>query len=97
MEYLVAGHKYSFSYSELKEDYERFRAMRDEEFLKQAINALHFACFVCFVKEVPSYICLSDVGVIHQLIHLINPSTRETALGELREIREMFNLWCALS
>jgi hypothetical protein len=97
LQYLVGDGQYGFSYTELKENYERFKAMRDEEFLASLEHALHFAVFVCYIKEIPAYVCLSDIGVVHQLVHLIVSDTREYALRELSKIRETFNLTCALA
>ncbi len=33
----------------------------------------------------------------HQLLYLLDPECKEGALGELDEIRELFNLVCALA
>lgn len=97
MDYLVDGKQYSLSYSELKDHYITFKDMSDEEFLDNIPDILHFACIVCFLKEVPTYICLSDKGIIHELTHLLCEGTREETLNEIQEVRETFNLWCALA
>jgi hypothetical protein len=87
MDYLVNGHKYKLSYRQLKEHYNQFCDMTDEEFLKNLPGAAHLACIICFIKEIPTSSCLNDEGIIHQLIHLIDiPSTKK----ELPEIREEF-------
>ena len=84
MTYLVGDRKFSYSYSELQDRYVEFIAMDDDEFMKNVIDALHFACFVCFIKEISTEACLSDCGIVHELVHLIAEGT-ETPLTEIRE------------
>lgn len=91
----VDSRKFTLSYPDLREDYLRYTMMQDDEFLANVVDILHFACVVCYLKEVPSYIALSDIGVIHELVHLLpNSSGTTTSLGE---IRDQFNLWCCLA
>lgn len=97
MEYLVGGKRYGFSYAELKADFERFRGLGDEEFLENLTEILHFAVFVCYLKEIPREATLSDEGIIHQLVHLMIKETRPQALAQIRAIRAQFNTLCALS
>lgn len=91
MEYEIEGSRYAFSYAALKEDYWRFRGLGDVEFIEELHAVLHFCCVVGFLKELPASCVLSDKGVIHQLVHLLEPSTKEIAFHELPEIRERFN------
>lgn len=88
MEYIVDGRKFVLSYTDLREDYYRFTSMTDEEFMKNIPVALHFACVVCFLKEVPTYVALSDKGIIHELVHLLHIPDGNTTT--LREIRDLF-------
>lgn len=88
MEYLVDEKRYLLSYSELREEYVRHIEMTDEEFMKNLPSALHLACVICFLKETPSYIVLSDKGVIHQLAHLLHLG--DTPLDPLYEVRALF-------
>jgi bacterioferritin (cytochrome b1) len=88
MEYLLANKRYVLHYQELRGQYIEICEMSDEEFLANLPKALHLACIICFVKEIPSYECLSDIGIIHQLTHLID--IQKTVIGELKEIRELF-------
>lgn len=97
MEYIVDNSKYSYSYQKLREDYIRFRRMNDEEFLSHLLEILHFAVFVCYLKEIPTNAALCDKGVIHQLVHLLNEDTKEDALYELSSIRDTFNTICELA
>lgn len=89
-----SGGTYAFSYSELKEDYWKFRQMNDAEFIDNVLDILHFACFVCFFKEVGNS-ALSDIGIVHELIHLANPKTKNGV--KLPELRQLFNKVCELA
>lgn len=87
MEYLVDGKKFVLSYSELREGYLNMCALSDDEFKAKAVEALHLACVICFLKEIPTYLCLSDKGIIHELAHLIHiPNGNTTTLKEIREL-----------
>jgi hypothetical protein len=89
MEYIVDGRKFGFSYSDLRETYNSFIWKTDEEFLDDLPAALHFACFVCFFKEIPSYICLADTGIVHELVHLLQTG-KYGATTNLQEVRQLF-------
>ena len=89
MIYLVDGTQYKLSYKELKNHYIDFTFMSDKEFIEKLPNAAHLACMICFLKEIPTENCLSDKGIIHELIHLM--STPKEELLDLSEIRELFN------
>jgi hypothetical protein len=87
MDYLVEGKRFSYSYRELKETYHKFCNMTDDEFKSNAIAAAHLACIICYVKEVPAYVCLSDLGIVHELIHLLHiPDDNTTSLPEIRKL-----------
>lgn len=96
MDYLVEGSKYSLSYSALREDYLRYKAMPDADFAASAIKILHFSCIVCYLKEMPAQAVLIDKGIIHELVHLLDADTKPDALRELPGIREKFNKICEL-
>lgn len=87
MEYLVDGTSFHYSYTDLRENYMRFKTMTDEEFIKNAKYVLHFAIFACYIKEIPTYLCCSDKGIIHELTHLI----LEIQAQHIHEIRDLFN------
>lgn len=97
MDYLADGKKHSLSYQSLREDYHRYVDMPDNEFLLNLTRALHFACFVCYLKEIPSHACLIDTGIIHELIHLLDENTQSETLLELPRIRETFKNVCRLA
>lgn len=93
------GRKFIFSYTQLKDEVDIVLEMTDEEFLNDIPKILHLACYVCFIKEVPSYVCLSDLGIIHQLIHLLHlgQNILNEGLEDITEIRNNFKIWCTLS
>lgn len=97
MEYIVNDTKYVLNYPDLKEDYQHYKAMTDVEFVENLVPALHFVCIVSYFKGNPGYQLLHDEGLIHQMVHLLDASTRETVLPKLGEIREQFAIWCALA
>lgn len=88
MEYLVEGEKFTMDYRELRAKYQGFTEMDDKTFMQNLIDATHFACYVCYLKNISSQICLSDKGIIHELIHLMKDETMYTPL---EEVRKMFN------
>jgi hypothetical protein len=88
MIYLVEGLQYSLSYSDLRDRYNEFINLTDEEFLERVPEALHLACIICYLKETPLEYCLSDMGVIHELTHLIH--IKDETLVDLPRIRITF-------
>ncbi|WP_431129724.1 hypothetical protein [Flagellimonas flava] len=94
MEYLVDGKKFGLSYKNLKNRYQEFIEMDDDTFLANIIDAAHFAIMVCYLKEIPTYLCLSDTGIVHELVHLMTPGQSPT---ELKDIRETFKEQLKLS
>jgi len=94
IKYLSEGSQFSLSYRELREHYLKFCEMSDSDFLKNLPDAIHLACIICFLKEVPTYVCLTDKGIIHELVHLLKENGTKTSL---QEIRELFKLTLCLS
>ena len=88
MDYLINDHIYSYSYKDLRERYKNFLGLSDDEFNNRLNDALHLAIMICFVKEVPSSVCLSDEGIIHQLSHLLH--IPDESLVDIKVIRELF-------
>lgn len=97
MDYLVEGSIFSLSYRGLREDYLLYKAMPDAEFTENAIKILHFTCIVCYMKEISAQSVLSDKGIIHELVHLLDANSKDDALRELPKIREKFNRICELA
>lgn len=86
IEYLSGDSKFSLSYQELREHYLNFCDMSDADFLQKLPDALHLACMICFLKETPSYVCLTDKGIIHELVHLLKKDGTTTSLQEIRNL-----------
>lgn len=95
IEYLAEGRKYLLSYSELREKYLEFIQLNDNEFMNKLHEAIHLSCIICFLKEIPTYVCLRDDGIIHQLVHLLD--INEDTVSELSEIRDLFKNQLKLS
>lgn len=95
-EYKVEGSTYSMDYQELRNHFETFKNYNDTLFIAEAIKIWHFASFVCYFKNVPTEAILCDKGILHQLAHLIDEDTKEDAVREISDIRERFNIICAL-
>lgn len=91
--------RYMLSYESLREDYRRYTMMSDEEFLADLVNILHFTCIVCWMKELKAQWLLSDVGLIHELVHLLleQKEQHEITTTPLHEIRDIFNRDCCLA
>jgi hypothetical protein len=96
-DYKVEGSTYSMNYQDLKSHFEMYKGFNDGQFIDQAIKIFHFASFVCYFKNIPTQAILCDKGILHQLAHLIDEDTKEDAVREISEIRERFNIVCALA
>lgn len=88
MEYLVDNKKYSLSYTDLKEKYNLFSKLSLSEFLDRLPEVLHLTCIISYLKEVPSYNTLSDTGLIHELVHLLDIT--DEPLVDAEKIRQKF-------
>jgi len=93
-EYLEDGRKFGFNYQELKQQYIIFCEMSDREFIDNLVDITHLAVFICFIKNIPSYVCLSDLGIVHELVHLMKEDGTTTSLSD---IRELFKQQCELA
>ncbi|WP_010486880.1 hypothetical protein [Pseudomonas sp. S9] len=89
VEYILDGKRFTYRPTELIEAHAELCLMPDSEFEQQHVlaRALHLACMICYVLDTPTSDCLSDVGVIHQLAHLIHLD--EPAV-ELQDVRRVF-------
>jgi hypothetical protein len=90
MEYTVSGKHFFLSYQDLKEDYFTFINQSDAEFIipQNLIKALHFACIVLYLKEAGPEMTVSDKGIIHELVHLLD--IPDEPLVDLAAIRDLF-------
>lgn len=90
MDYLLQGKTYTLHYRELKNEYERFCEISNEEFLSSLLDAAHLACIICFLKETSAEDSIGDMGIIHELIHFIAiPDDPGIGLSSLRELFKM--------
>ena len=92
IEYLVDGRKYLLSYQQLREKHLELCDLSDQEFIGRAAEAAHLACIICYLKEIPTYVCLSDRGIVHELVHLLH-IPGDVNLHDLRnEFKEQLRL-----
>ena len=90
MQYIIGQKRFHLSYAELKEDFERFDDLSDKDFFETYIwEVLHFVCVVSYLKELANIQTLSDVGLLHQLIH--TQLMRDEPLINKEEIRQQFH------
>lgn len=81
--------KFGLSFEELSEEYSNIVDLSDKEFFKSLPRAIHFAVFICYIKQKPSYLCLADEGIIHELVHLLQLG-KKGGIKSLKEIRKQF-------
>lgn len=82
------GKKFHLSYQELRGHYYRFVSMKDEEFRRNLPDAAHFACVVCWLKEVGPDASIGDTGIVHQLIHLM--TIGDDPIVQIKDVRKQF-------
>lgn len=97
IEYRVDNVRYTLSYSQLKSEHEKLCSLSDEEFRRKLPEAIHLACIISYLKELPSDVILSDRGVIHLLAHQLHIPEDFEVLSEFSEMREKFKSVLALS
>lgn len=88
MDYILKNKEFSLSYQELRREVVRMSLMSDNEFMDNLPKAIHLACIVCWLKEKKSSDVLSDIGIIHQLAHLLHIPNEP--LINIQNIREQF-------
>lgn len=88
MDYLVDERKFYMSYRGLAEAHHQLCMLSDDDFMKALPEAIHLACVICYFKEIPTSVCLSDLGIVHQLAHLLH--IKDEPLIDLAEIRQLF-------
>lgn len=93
--YKVDGVEYSISYHELRENHLRFCSMTDAQFRAALPEALHLACIISYLKELPNNCLVSDRGIIHLIAHQIHiPSATK---HEFKIMRQSFKRMLALA
>lgn len=88
IEYVLDDKRFLLSYQELRQEYITLCALSDKEFKEQLPRALHIACVICFLKEIPAYVCLSDIGIVHELAHALTIGDNNTT--SFSDIRKLF-------
>lgn len=81
--------EYGLSFEELEEEFVALVEMNDNNFFKNISRAIHFAVFICYIKQIPSYLCLADEGIIHELVHLLQHGKRG-GIKKFSSIRKQF-------
>lgn len=94
MEYTCENIRYTWSYIELREKYMQIVGFSEDEFMDRLPEILHTACFICYVKEEPLNRTLSDMGIIHELAHLIH--IPDESMVDLPRVMETFKIVCEL-
>lgn len=92
LDYLVPHHgddrRFHLSYTELRDSYLHFVALSDDDFITSLPRALHLACVISWLKELPPDATLGDYGIVHRLVHLMTDAEDK---DELPDIREQYN------
>jgi hypothetical protein len=70
--YKIGNTLYGMDIVSLRNDYQRFIEMTDEQFAENLVQAAHYAVFVSFYKNLTPLQSIGDEGVVHQLIHLLH-------------------------
>lgn len=88
-EYSIGGTKYVFDKKRLKHLYNKYINYSDQEFIDNAVDILHFACYMSWLKEIDTDTLLADDGLIHELVHLLKQGTRSCV--NIETLREKFD------
>lgn len=88
-EYKIGKTKYQFDYDMINFQYNTFKKMNNDEFIDKILDAIHFACYVSYIKKLDTEQTLSDQGIIHELIHLTKENTRK--YQDISKTRKKFN------
>jgi len=88
IKYKVGNKTFLYNKGRAHESYLKYCEMSDEEFIKNILDILHFAVYICFIKDLKTKDILCDDGLIHQLVHLTKSNTREYV--NLKKIRNNF-------
>ena len=87
--YKVGNKRFLYDKKSLKFSFNTYKEYSNEEFLENIVDILHFAVFACWLKEIPGDDCLSDDGIVHELVHLLKENTIKHV--DLEKIRTKFN------
>jgi len=87
--YKVGNREFVYDHKSLQYAFSTYRGCTNEEFLENIVDILHFAVYMCWLKEISSDECLADDGIIHELVHLLQENTIKHS--NLENIRKKFN------
>ena len=87
--YRVGDREFVYDHRSLKYAFSTYQRYTNEDFLENIVDILHFAVYMCWLKEIPSDECLADDGIIHELVHLLQDNTIKHS--DLKNIRKKFN------
>jgi hypothetical protein len=88
-QYSLKGRTFTYDAEMLSFYYNSFTQMTDEEFIENLPKVLHFTCYMSFVLKLDHVDTLSDVGIIHELVHLLNEGTKRYV--NINKVRELFS------
>ena len=88
LKYKVGNRTFLYDQDLLKSSYVEYCEITDDEFIKNILDILHFAVYVCYIKDLKTRDILADDGLIHELIHLTKSSTRKHV--DLKKVRNNF-------
>jgi hypothetical protein len=95
IEYIVGDKTYALSYNELRDKYVEFISIKDREFKERLPEALHLACIISYLKEIPNNCLVSDEGLLHMIAHQLHIPEHTT--NEFRQMRKQFKKLLALA
>lgn len=95
LEYRVGDKTYALSYKELRDKYVEFISIKDREFKERLPEALHLACIISYLKEIPNNCLVADDGLLHLIAHQLHIPDDTT--HEFREMRRLFKKLLALA
>jgi hypothetical protein len=93
-EYKVGDRVFLFDINSLRSSFKEYKSFSDEEFIENIEDILHYAVFVCWIKEIPGDECLADDGIVHELVHCLKKNTRNHT--NLKLIRKKFNKYLVI-
>lgn len=62
---------YGISYADLRDEHRELCSMSTSDFMSRLPRAIHLACVIGWLKELPADATVGDAGIVHELVHLI--------------------------
>ena len=87
-EYKIKDKTFVYDHKSAVDSYRKYCEITDEEFIENILNILHFAVYICYIKNLKTEDVLSDTGIIHELVHLTKENTRKFV--DIKNIRKLF-------